>query len=73
MNPTEASNIRNLVKLWTNFAKTGDPNGGEEITDWKPATEQEFHYLELGNCLSTGIDPDKDRYDFWYHVHNNYT
>jgi len=37
-----------LVDLWTRFAKTGDPNGGMNVT-WPSYTKEEDQYLDIGN------------------------
>ncbi|PKL60793.1 MAG: carboxylesterase family protein [Methanomicrobiales archaeon HGW-Methanomicrobiales-4] len=37
----------NLIDLWTRFAKTGDPNGGMNIT-WPEYTRDEGTYLDIG-------------------------
>lgn len=68
------NNIRRLMKLWTNFAKTGNPNeeNSEIQIEWKPTNSNQFNYLDIGNTLSTGIDPDKDRYEFWNDVYEKY-
>jgi para-nitrobenzyl esterase len=38
----------NLVDLWTRFAKTGDPNGGMNVT-WPRYTRENGQYLDIGN------------------------
>jgi para-nitrobenzyl esterase len=38
----------NLVDLWTRFAKTGDPNGGMNVT-WPNYTREGGQYLDIGN------------------------
>ncbi len=37
----------NLIDLWTRFAKTGDPNGGMNVT-WPRYTREGGHYLDIG-------------------------
>lgn len=37
----------NLIDLWTRFAKTGDPNGGMNIT-WPKYSRDEGQYLDIG-------------------------
>ncbi len=44
-NPVVADN---LVDLWTNFAKTGNPNGGMNIT-WPQYTRADGRYLDINN------------------------
>jgi len=44
-NPVVADN---LVDLWTSFAKTGEPNGGMDVT-WPQYTRAEGRYLDINN------------------------
>lgn len=37
----------NLIDIWTRFAKTGDPNGGMNVT-WPKYTKDEGQYLDIG-------------------------
>jgi para-nitrobenzyl esterase len=37
----------NLIDLWTRFAKTGDPNGGMNVT-WPRYTKESGRYLDIG-------------------------
>ncbi len=45
--PVTDSVSDNLVDLWTRFAKTGDPNGGMNIT-WPQYTKEKGQYLDIG-------------------------
>lgn len=70
--------IRRMTKLWATFAKYGDPNPKEKdsLVDvvWKPiASEKEVHFLEIGENLSTGINPESERMAFWDSVFNKAT
>ncbi|XP_012262883.2 esterase E4-like isoform X3 [Athalia rosae] len=51
-----------IVRMWTDFAKTGNPT--PETNDlinvkWLPVTQTAKHYLNIGEELSTGINPDE--------------
>ncbi|MDO9323356.1 MAG: carboxylesterase family protein [Methanoregula sp.] len=46
--PVVASNV---VDLWTRFAKTGNPNGGMNIT-WPNYTRQQGRYLDINTTMS---------------------
>jgi para-nitrobenzyl esterase len=46
-NPVTDSVSDNLVDLWTRFAKTGDPNGGMNVT-WPKYTREQGRYLDIG-------------------------
>ncbi|NP_001034534.1 putative esterase [Tribolium castaneum] len=64
--------VKRFVKLWTNFAKNGDPNPTEENplinVTWKPVTRNEMNFLDIGTKLTTGVDPDSDRMAFWQRI-----
>ncbi len=48
--PPDPANDRvadNLIDLWTRFAKTGDPNGGMNVT-WPRYTRKSGQYLDIG-------------------------
>ncbi|GLV42339.1 alpha-Esterase-9 [Carabus blaptoides fortunei] len=61
--------VQKMVQLWTNFAKNGNPNPTEDNTNidviWKPAKENELHYLEINEELTLGSNPDQERMTFW--------
>ncbi|MEI7857445.1 MAG: carboxylesterase family protein [Methanomicrobiales archaeon] len=46
-NPVNDVVSENLIDLWTRFAKTGDPNGGMNIT-WPRYTKENGQYLDIG-------------------------
>jgi para-nitrobenzyl esterase len=48
LDPVTTAVADNLVDLWTRFAKTGDPNGGMNVT-WPKYTNQTGQYLDIGN------------------------
>ncbi|KAL0809376.1 hypothetical protein ABMA28_011574 [Loxostege sticticalis] len=57
-----------MVRLWTNFAKSGNPTPEENhyiTVTWLPVTNDNFYYLNLGNELSLGSNPDKEKMEFW--------
>ncbi|MEI6841630.1 MAG: carboxylesterase family protein [Methanomicrobiales archaeon] len=41
----------NIVDIWTRFAKTGNPNGGMNVT-WPKYTRAEDRYLDINTTLS---------------------
>ncbi|XP_015518299.2 esterase FE4-like isoform X1 [Neodiprion lecontei] len=52
-----------FVKMWTDFAKTGNPT--PQIDDlitvkWDPVTRTTKNYLEIGSELSAGVNPDEE-------------
>lgn len=71
----EDLSIRRLSKLWTNFAKTGDPNSKDTLlnVEWKPAIISEINFLDFDETLTIGIDPDGDRMSFWHDIYKKYS
>ncbi|XP_069675635.1 carboxylic ester hydrolase-like isoform X1 [Periplaneta americana] len=60
--------VQRMVKLWTNFAKTGNPTPERDpLVDviWNPVTKSELHYLNIDKDLSMQKDLAKDRVAFW--------
>ncbi|XP_034249553.1 liver carboxylesterase 2-like isoform X2 [Thrips palmi] len=59
---------RRMVKLWTNFAKTGTPNGGHSAllnTEWLPANNQSGLYLDIGADLAMKQGSLSPHMGFW--------
>nr|CAD7257813.1 unnamed protein product [Timema shepardi] len=54
----------NMVKLWTNFAKTGNPSVGLE-TVWPPYTSNDPCFLNIDTELTLGSEFNKERIEFW--------
>ena len=46
--PADPAVSDNLVDLWTRFAKTGDPNGGMQVT-WPQYTRAGDQYLDIND------------------------
>lgn len=49
--PVTDSVSDNLIDLWTRFAKTGDPNGGMNVT-WPRYTREEDRYLDINDTTT---------------------
>ncbi|XP_049862482.1 juvenile hormone esterase-like isoform X2 [Schistocerca gregaria] len=61
--------VDTLTKLWTNFAKTGNPTpDGESVTWPKVASDDEPEYLEIGKELKAKRGFAKKRMEFWRSV-----
>ncbi|XP_018335696.1 uncharacterized protein LOC108744438 [Agrilus planipennis] len=65
----EILTIHRLCKLWTSFARSGNPNFKSEDdelkTEWKPVQKDKLHYAELGENITVGVNPDAARMAFW--------
>nr|XP_053605093.1 uncharacterized protein LOC128672172 [Plodia interpunctella] len=65
--------IDNICKLWTNFAKFGNPTPDETLgVKWVPFTLEKQEYLYIGNALSLEEHPDKKDFKFWETLHRKY-
>lgn len=68
--------MKRLTKLWTNFAKYGDPNP-KETNDlinirWEPTGSNGLNYLNIDRELSVGVNPDAERMEFWDKIYDDY-
>ncbi|CAH1647167.1 unnamed protein product [Spodoptera littoralis] len=66
-----------VIKLWTNFAKTGNPTPDEDdpllqIT-WDPIENKDkLNYLSIGSELTKGRNPFYERMKFWDSLHQEH-
>ncbi|KAF5299073.1 hypothetical protein FQR65_LT09431 [Abscondita terminalis] len=72
-NSVEYQSMKRCVKLWTTFAKTGNPNPTKEDNFinivWKPVETGKHNYLEIGDHLTVGVNPEHERMIFWDEVY----
>ncbi|XP_013141553.1 PREDICTED: esterase B1-like [Papilio polytes] len=65
--------IEQVTKLWTNFAKYGNPTPDESLgVIWKPYSLEGQDFLDIGNNLVAGSSPDKDELEFWERIFKKY-
>ncbi|XP_059614088.1 acetylcholinesterase isoform X2 [Phlebotomus argentipes] len=71
---SEAFKLRaTMCRLWTNFAKYGDPTPPQDTTlpfKWTPVAPAqgavfELNALEIDREIKMIVDPEKERMDFW--------
>ena len=70
---------RKMCNYWTNFAKTGDPNGldsdGTPMPHWDPVTPEKPYAIQFLDDIKmgTGHHNDRDAYvfDIYYKQHQN--
>ncbi|CAH1110141.1 unnamed protein product [Psylliodes chrysocephalus] len=62
--------IRRFVKLWTNFARTGNPTpkGNDLNIEWKPVDTKTVHFLDIGEELTVDTDPESERMKVWKEI-----
>jgi len=53
-----------MMTYWTNFAKTGDPNG-QGLPPWPKYTEADgYSLIHLDSTITSGPDTLRPRYEF---------
>lgn len=72
----EDKHIQKFVKLWTNFARHGDPTPEtEEHLDqvkWKPVIHDKLEFLEIGEELKMNGNVDEDRLKVWDEIYETH-
>ncbi|XP_067001134.2 juvenile hormone esterase isoform X2 [Anabrus simplex] len=67
-NSPDAVTRSRMVKMWTNFAKTGEPTPGADPllpVMWPPYTVDNPCFLEIGSDLTVGKNVFQERMAFW--------
>ncbi|PSN30849.1 hypothetical protein C0J52_16130 [Blattella germanica] len=75
VNSPEYTTLRRMVKLWTNFAKTGNPTPEadpllQNVT-WSPATALDNFYIDIGNDLVVQRNLHNERMSFWEDIYTS--
>ncbi len=60
--PEDRKLSEEMMDYWTNFAKTGDPNG-ERLPHW-PRYDQEHTLIHLDQEITSGTDATRPQYEF---------
>lgn len=72
----EEVTMKRLTKLWTNFAKYGNPNPQESDDllniEWEPVGKDGLNYLNIDKDLSIGVNPEAERMEFWDRLYDKY-
>lgn len=67
-NPAFIARAR-MIRMWTNFAKHDSPTTHLDnlvIVEWPKVTENQFHYMDIGNELECKTDPFGERMKEWW-------
>ncbi|KAG6440788.1 hypothetical protein O3G_MSEX001496 [Manduca sexta] len=65
--------IENVTKIWTDFAKYGNPTPDDSFgVEWKPYSLENQDYLEIGNEIVAGAEPDKEEVEFWENLYKKF-
>lgn len=71
----EETSVRRFVKLWTNFARTGNPTPEKDDllnnVEWTPVTQEDNYFLDIGTELKVGTNPDVESFVFWDSIYKN--
>ncbi|XP_050358467.1 juvenile hormone esterase-like isoform X2 [Nymphalis io] len=73
--PQDVKMRERLLRLWTNFAKSGNPTPDENHylpVTWLPVTKDNLYYLNIGNELSLDSNPDQEKMEFWDELYGKY-
>ncbi|KAG4072767.1 hypothetical protein HA402_005244 [Bradysia odoriphaga] len=69
----EMRTIRAVTKLWTNFAKFGDPTPNDEPISFKPIQKNLINFVDITNeGLIPALGPHKKFMDFWTDIFGRY-
>ncbi|KAI4468944.1 carboxylesterase [Holotrichia oblita] len=71
----EAKSMEKVVKLWTNFAKYGNPTpkSDEVGVMWKPVEDGALNFMNIGTgSLKLDRNPFAERIHFWDKLHEKY-
>ncbi|CAH0546942.1 unnamed protein product [Brassicogethes aeneus] len=71
---------KRVIKLWTNFAKYGNPTPEEDILFenkvWVPAnsgnTKEELKYFNINETLSIAVNPNEKNLNYFKNLYNKY-
>nr|XP_022909379.1 esterase B1-like [Onthophagus taurus] len=69
----EEISSKKIVKMWTSFAKTGDPNPKDYSINakWIPVEENSINYLNISETFSVKVNPEEDRIKLWDEIHSS--
>ncbi|XP_075975673.1 uncharacterized protein LOC142976270 [Anticarsia gemmatalis] len=71
--PDTFRTIEMVSKIWTDFAKNGDPTPDNPAeTKWEPYTIKNQNYMDIGNVLKPGTAPDQEEQEFWVNLFREY-
>lgn len=74
--PSNHANVvrRRMVRLWTNFAKFGNPTPTIDalITENWPRMTNNLEFLDIGHDLRAGVNPFANRLNLWQDLFNRF-
>ncbi|KAJ8910437.1 hypothetical protein NQ315_016982 [Exocentrus adspersus] len=66
----EDISVRRIVKLWTNFAKVGNPTPDRQELGvaWKSVEKGNLNFIDIGPDLVPGVNPESERMQLWKEI-----
>lgn len=61
----EEMSVKRFVKYWTSFAKSGNPG-----PEWKAVNKNEINFVDIGEDITTGSNPEAERMEFWKNIYS---
>lgn len=72
----EDKHIQKFVKMWTNFARHGEPTPGadEDLNKvkWRPTSHDKLEFLDIGHELKMIDNVDGDRLKIWDEIYQEH-
>lgn len=69
----ERNVIKNMAKLWTNYAKYGNPTHDSIDIDWQPIKNNVVNFLDIRNDgFHPAINPNSKSFNFWNEILKEY-
>ncbi|XP_072397540.1 juvenile hormone esterase-like [Diabrotica undecimpunctata] len=67
----DKTSIKQLVTLWTNFAKfcNPTPSGNNLNIEWTPVQKGQLNFLDIGKQLKMDVNPESDRMRIWEDIY----
>ncbi|XP_063890384.1 carboxylesterase 5A-like [Helicoverpa armigera] len=73
INNNDKKVIEKMTKMWSNFAKYGDPTPTNDLlAKWEPSTKDQMKFLYIDEDLKMGPIPNQDAYQLWKNIYEKY-
>lgn len=67
----ERTTINRFARMWSNFAKYGNPTPTQELKVlWKPVEEGHWLVLDFGDELNMRESPEMERMELWKQIYS---
>ncbi|XP_047019954.1 juvenile hormone esterase-like isoform X1 [Helicoverpa zea] len=73
INNNDKKVIEKMTKMWSNFAKYGDPTPTNDLlVKWEPSTKDQMKFLYIDEDLKMGPIPNQEAYQLWKNIYEKY-